>query len=818
MSNTSMNLFPTDLPALRWQQFSAAGFSQPVSGVLFRTDKPPCCGVPLGGISTGCIDVDARGVYGFSSIFHPKSSRGEDHYTPRKLPSCEPIVGLSVSVPGQCAKTWVLASTPFIKGGRIPWCTNVAVPWGQELGTDEVDCRELKNVQPAEDIHYWGHYPVADMEFQTDAPVSVGMRAWSPLIPGDKAASNIPAAVFEVRLRNDTGEVQSGTVAFNFPGPDAQEARSAAFTRRLLEEDFHGMFVRSGGGVDYVLGVVGSQGVRFGVGLGRSEEAWSRIGDELPQPAHYEHQGVSLYSDASCSAAVDFTCQAGQSKVVRFLLAWYAPVWEGCHEKHLTLGVQPPEQFKDQYQVPPIGSPWAGDTHFYTQMYAARYDSSIDVARRMALEHESLLDRVLAWQSVIYEEESLPVWLRDCLVNNLCLITEDSHWAQAKPPLGDWCYPEGAFGLNESPRACPQMSCIPCDWYGNLPIVFFFPELARSSLRMFKQYQLESGEVPFSIGKAVGLPDFASPTYYWQVSTNGPFYLMLVDRLWQRSGDEAVLKEFYESAKRCNTFTMNLCQGPAGVISMPDIGGMEPFEMGEWAGMTSHLAGIRLAALRIMERMAEAIGDKDYAECCRTWYAEGSQALEQEMWNGNYYLNFYEKRTGRRSDDVMGYLLGGQWVARSHGVGDVFQADRIEKTLDTIERCNIALTAKIGATSFARPDGSPLAADDKVASYGQYSNVAPEVAILAMTYLYCGRRESGLELVHRHWANLVLEQGHGWDLPNMVRGDTGERLLGTDYYQNMVLWALPAAVQSVDIANFCAPHGLIDRILCAADQ
>ena len=67
------NLFPVDLPESQWVQFDAEGFSRPVCGVIYRTGKPPCCGVPLGGIGTGCLDIDARGVYGFSSIFNPAS-------------------------------------------------------------------------------------------------------------------------------------------------------------------------------------------------------------------------------------------------------------------------------------------------------------------------------------------------------------------------------------------------------------------------------------------------------------------------------------------------------------------------------------------------------------------------------------------------------------------------------------------------------------------------------------------------------------------------------------------------------------------------
>ncbi len=52
-------LFPTDQPEMEWREFPAQGFSEPVSGLIYRTGQPPCCGVPLGGISTGCLDIDA---------------------------------------------------------------------------------------------------------------------------------------------------------------------------------------------------------------------------------------------------------------------------------------------------------------------------------------------------------------------------------------------------------------------------------------------------------------------------------------------------------------------------------------------------------------------------------------------------------------------------------------------------------------------------------------------------------------------------------------------------------------------------------------
>jgi hypothetical protein len=63
---------------------------------------------------------------------------------------------------------------------------------------------------------------------------------------------------------------------------------------------------------------------------------------------------------------------------------------------------------------------------------------------------------------------------------------------------------------------------------------------------------------------------------------------------------------------------------------------------------------------------------------------------------------------------------------------------------------------------------------------------------------------------------LTIIEGSLWNQPNVIAGDTGDRLFGSHYDQNMMLWALPAALQGKDIASFCAPGGFVDRILHAA--
>ena len=43
----------------------------------------------------------------------------------------------------------------------------------------------------------------------------------------------------------------------------------------------------------------------------------------------------------------------------------------------------------------------------------------------------------------------------------------------------------------------------------------------------------------------------------------------MVDRYWQFTGDDKVLREFYPSIKKNVVFTVSLNAGPDGVISAP---------------------------------------------------------------------------------------------------------------------------------------------------------------------------------------------------------------------------------------------------------
>ena len=84
-------LFATDRPESGWVQFCAAGYSEPVCGVVYRLKDPVTNGMALGGVDTGCLDLETNGTFGYSTIFNSIVPRGG-------APLRTPLLALSVGM------------------------------------------------------------------------------------------------------------------------------------------------------------------------------------------------------------------------------------------------------------------------------------------------------------------------------------------------------------------------------------------------------------------------------------------------------------------------------------------------------------------------------------------------------------------------------------------------------------------------------------------------------------------------------------------------------------------------------------------------
>lgn len=380
-----------------FQHFRADGFKNPIVGIIFEGGTT-LSGVPLGALGTGYIEILSDGRMGKCSIFN-------DICPPKELKL--PFLALTAN-----REVYVL--------------TNKA-PEG---------------VKGVEDIRYFGHFPVVDIQFDLNGPVQVALRALTPFVPGDSKVSNTPAALFSIRLANISDNEVKGKLAFSFPGPK----EGAPFKHSGFSGKVSGISVTQKQGMGYALGVLGKERVDWGAKLGTKKNPWIVLPRE-------EHPLVNK-SEAGATLAIDYALEPGETKEIRLLLGWFYPY------------------FKDS----------SGEPH--THHYFRQFKSVHEVVQFAGKHFNELSQRTLAWQAVIYDSDE-PDWLKDALINSLYSLAKNTLWV-VSDRADNW-YPEvGFFTHSESFTGCPITETMVCRMHGHFPILFFFPELEHSTLTAFR--------------------------------------------------------------------------------------------------------------------------------------------------------------------------------------------------------------------------------------------------------------------------------------------------------------------------------------------
>jgi uncharacterized protein (DUF608 family) len=652
----------------QWTQLLADGFSAPVPGYVYEGGLLES-GVPLGALGTGYMTLDGNGKLGFSSIFN-------DLVPPKKI-----------------FADWLVV----------------------EAGTRNIPLS-------AAHIIYWGHYPVVDLcAHLGEVPLEIGVRAFTPFIVGDAAASNTPVALFDLELRNLSDEPLTFNLRLKFPSP--------------------------------------VQGAELAV----------------------RGEGVAEKTPADGLYLLPVSLRSNESRRVRFAVGWYAPIWRDS----------------------------GGEPH--VNRYAQRFHSAAEVAEFGLQHRELLIRRVLAWQNEIYRAD-LPEWLKDALVQGFYSLAKNSVWI-ARTRKDDWWGEDGWFTHSESHTGCPIVETMVCRMHGHFPLLFFFPELEVATLAGFCHFQITSGEVPFAFGMNTSMRD---PRYTCQHPLNSGQYAQMVYQLYLRTADRSLLARFYESAKRAIRYQYLLDDDDCGLVhdqshALP--GESWPanqfYDTWPWQGTSSYVAGTWLATLSAGTALATAARDPGFATECTNRLRRAQSAFEQNLWNGSYYRLWSDKQAGKVSEICLANQLMAVWCLRIAGLQDVLSAARIDSALNTIERLNMKATS-YGLINGVTPDGKPFATSNHAQNIFVGENLCA-----AMTFLYHGRRDTGLEISRRLYEAIAIKNHSPWNQRCLLSGETGLPQWGADYYSNLVIWALPMALAGESVEQF-AQAGLVKNMISSA--
>jgi uncharacterized protein (DUF608 family) len=659
----------------QWTHISADGFSLPVPGYVYEGGLLES-GIPLGALGTGYMTLEGNGKLGFYSIFN-------DLVPPKKL-----------------FADWLVVET----------------------GTRNIP---LSSSQ----ISYWGHYPVADLCARFgEVPLELGLRAFTPFIVGDAAASNTPVALFDLELRNLSDQPLALNLSLKFPSPP-----------------------------------------KGGALVVRGEGVVEKIPDE------------ETYSLAA-------NVPARGSRRLQFAVGWYAAAW------------------KDSGGEPRVNR------------YSQRFRDAADVAEFGLRHRELLLRRVLAWQNEIYRSDT-PEWLQDGLVQGFYSLAKNSVWI-ARTRKDQFWGEDGWFTHSESHTGCPIVETMVCRIHGHFPLLFFFPELEATTLDAFRHFQVSDGEIPFAFGTPTSMRD---PRYSCQHPLNSGQYTQMVYRLYLRTGDRNLLSRFYDSTKRGIRYQYTLDDDDCGLVhdqahALPG----EPwpanqfYDVWPWQGTSSYVGGTWLATLAAGMALATAAGDGSFAAECAERLRKGQRAFEENLWNGSYYRLWNDKQAGKVSEICLANQLMAQWCVHVMGLQDVISAARVSSALDTIERLNMKATS-YGLINGVTPEGKPF--DTKLLPSGDHAKniFVGENLCAAMTFIYHGRRDTGLEIARRLYDTMAVKTRSPWNQRCLLNGETGLPQWGEDYYSNVAIWALPMALAGGGVDQFTRT-GLAKNMLSASGK
>jgi hypothetical protein len=195
----------------------------------------------------------------------------------------------------------------------------------------------------------------------------------------------------------------------------------------------------------------------------------------------------------------------------------------------------------------------------------------------------------------------------------------------------------------------------------------------------------------------------------------------------------------------------------------------------------------------------------------------GANAMEDHLWVGNHYLLYSEPETGKNLDVLFTPIFDGQLYAWQHGLPRVFPKARVDTVLGIIKK-NVCNISKYGIPpTYASPAGTSWS-DNAGYLTGKFNYVNQAVYFLAMTYMYEGQKDFGLELLRKTLEVDFCKRGYTWDGAHVAssKADDGVRAYGSDYYMRLALWGVPAAMEGQDITGPCKPGRLVDRIIKAA--
>lgn len=499
-----------------------------------------------------------------------------------------------------------------------------------------------------QDVTFNTAFPFSTLSLKdTDLPLEVTVKGWSPFIPGDADNSSLPVGALEYHFTNTAAKSIEAVFSYNSvnfmvakrqKGSIREMAKGFILSQNGTTEEPHlqGDFAIFTDDADAVADYCWFRGGWWDP----LTMIWNTIRDGQVKnnpPVEQDAPGASLF--------VPFRLQPGEKKVIKVLMSWYVPysnIRIGDVNKERETCASPEccntsDELGDTIDTQQVN---------YRPWYSSRFGNIEEVATYWNKAYKHLHDKSALFSQAFYAS-SLPPEVTEAVAANLTILKTPTVMRQYDGRLWNFegCGDEGG---------CCHGSCTHV-WNYAQAIAHLFPSLERTLRHTeFCESQNEEGHQNFRSNIPI-----SPATHGFYAAADGQLGgIMKVYRDWRISGDNEWMKKLFPLVKKSMDYCIKTWDPKGkGIVEEPH---HNTYDIEFW-GPDGMCTSFYLGALNAFCEMGKfmKVNISSYQEL----YKKGKKLMESELYNGEYFIQKIQFQGLNAPDpiEVSKKTFGGQY-------------------------------------------------------------------------------------------------------------------------------------------------------------
>ncbi len=738
-------------------------------------------GIALGGLGTGSIELRKNGQFYNWSIMNNYPFGGGPVFTIPTWPrdgweDSLLFFVLRYQVEGEDPKIKLLQINEGLTQGAMD-SIEYYFPW----------------MSPVTDIEYRGRFPFVNMKFSDpEMPFIVELEAFSPFIPHDVKNSSLPGIYFNFKVRCTAEKPCDVMLLGSLRNLVSYDNYEKYFTSFLKESTGYKYFDMSAGNADEASSAFGHMGLAslsddssWYLGWEHRHPYYEKLLverelakiDDTENRNHIDRKtgkkiaGKSSGSEdqrAFSSIAITHRLEPGQHFNHSFIMSWYFPNNYGSYNGSGKSDTNLP------YHLNQVITTNQG--HFCDQFFS----SAEEVVAYMAINKDELTGRTKAFLENFYASDA-DLFVLDQINSQLNTFITSSRLTM-----------DGTFAIREgmtADKSWGPMATTDVSLYGDLPVLFLFPELQKSTMRAHKHVQTEKGEIAHGLGLDLTMTQNGTWGVYHRLDLPGQFAQMAL-RDFFYTNDRKYLEEMWPAVKKALDYILEYRDDNGN--QMPYMKGIESsYDNFPMYGMAAYIQSQWLCAVASAVKASEVVGDEEAAKKYEGILKKGSALMDEKLWNGEYYRLYNDEGGTAHGDLSEGCLTDqiiGQWVAHFTGLGYLFSKEHVKSALKKI--LDFSFKPSFGLRNCTWPEYPnrfPIEKSDLWVDQANTPWTGVELAF-ASFLIYEGFYNEGLEVI-KTVDNRYRKANLYWD----------HQEFGGHYYRPMSAWGIMNALLGMSV-------------------